>query len=372
MGKGSPLLGFESRSVRQTFRGANTLSQRFFLILLGLGLASSSFAQSLSEYVQLRKKWGITQATGVQALETLVGERTLEVSGIVKGSVRIGDAGTLILQSTDGGELHIDADRIPEWLTGNMVSARLLVRARRSDEQGALRASLIGAAAEGDIADLDMKAAKIRAAANPKPLTSRSTVGTKGSRGHRPPPMQGTILTDSVPPPKQVKNWSLPGSDALPYYTAYILKQNKKLSVAQAEKIARGIIGFSIKYGVDARLIMAMVLVESGFNPTSTSKSGAMGLGQLMPGTARGMGVSNAYDSSENLWGTVRLVRGHLEKYNKQTSGDSYQALVLALAAYNAGSGAVRRAGGVPPYRETQNYIKKVITTYNRLSGYAS
>ncbi|MER3465739.1 MAG: hypothetical protein C4340_00490, partial [Armatimonadota bacterium] len=107
-----------------------------------------------------------------------------------------------------------------------------------------------------------------------------------------------------------------------------------------------------------------------GFNPSATSYKGAMGLGQLMPGTARGLGVRNAYDTYENLYGTVRLVRGHLDKYaSVGPNGQKYADLVLALAAYNAGSGAVKRHGGVPPYRETQNYIRKVIDWYKRLCG---
>ena len=335
-----------------------------FWVLIGLwgAMISAGSAQTLSEYLKVRQSLGITQASGVQALETLVGQRTLEVSGIVKGSVRIGDAGTLILETSDGGEIHVDTSKIPEWLTGSSVPARLLIRASRATETSGLRATLLGAAAEADMRKVDQAAAQKRATASAKtpPSSSPSTTRQRG----RPAKMPGNL----PPPPKQTKNWSLPGSDALPYYAQFIRQRNKRLSAAEAEKIARGIIGFSIQYGVDARLIMAMVLVESGFNPSATSRAGAMGLGQLMPGTARGMGVSNAYDTTENLWGTVRLVRGHLEKYNKKTN-DGYEALVLALAAYNAGSGAVRRHGGVPPFRETQNYIRKVITTYQSLIG---
>jgi soluble lytic murein transglycosylase-like protein len=89
-----------------------------------------------------------------------------------------------------------------------------------------------------------------------------------------------------------------------------------------------------------------------------------------MPGTARGLGVRDAYNTTENLWGTVRLIRGHLDKYsNSSIGGGKYDELVLALAAYNAGGGAVKRHDGVPPYKETQNYIKKVTAWYNRLCG---
>jgi soluble lytic murein transglycosylase-like protein len=80
------------------------------------------------------------------------------------------------------------------------------------------------------------------------------------------------------------------------------------------------------------------------------------------------MGVGNAFDAHDNLYGTVRLIRGHIDKYQRQ-QGDDYNSLILALAAYNAGSGAVRRFNGVPPYRETQAYVRKVITTYEQLSG---
>src|SRR5206468_2837251 len=109
------------------------------------------------------------------------------------------------------------------------------------------------------------------------------------------------------------RSYSLPASEATPIYASFIRRRNSRLSPNQATRIAEGVIGFSLKYGVDARLIMAMVMVESGFNPSATSRTGAMGLGQLMPGTAAGMGVSNAYDSMDNLYGTVRLIRGHLD-----------------------------------------------------------
>lgn len=93
-----------------------------------------------------------------------------------------------------------------------------------------------------------------------------------------------------------------------------------------------------------------------------------MGLGQLMPETARSLGVSNAYDVTQNLYGTIRYISGHIDNYRTK-SGDDFDSIVLALAAYNAGPGAVRRHGGVPPYRETQNYVRKVMAIYNQLCG---
>lgn len=143
-------------------------------------------------------------------------------------------------------------------------------------------------------------------------------------------------------------------------YAQTIAYFNRRLDEAQRYTIARYIISFSQQIGVDARLVMAVVACESNFNPEATSRTGAMGLGQLMPATAHGMGVRNAYDTKENLWAAVRLVRGHLENQD----GD----IARALACYNAGSGAVRRYGGIPPYRETQNYIRKVVNLYLQLA----
>ncbi|MDM7460854.1 MAG: lytic transglycosylase domain-containing protein, partial [bacterium] len=156
----------------------------------------------------------------------------------------------------------------------------------------------------------------------------------------------------------------------LPEYAHFIRSRNPRLSQEQANQIAWAILRFSAHYGVDPRFIVAIVLVESGFNPDATSRKGAAGLGQLMPGTARGLGVVDPYDPIQNLHGTVKLVRGHLEKYWAQ-AGDpnGWEHVILALAAYNAGSGAVRKHGGVPPYRETQNYVRKVIRVYKQLCG---
>ena len=153
-----------------------------------------------------------------------------------------------------------------------------------------------------------------------------------------------------------------------PSYARFIRRHNPKLAAAMADRIAENILLYSAHFGVDPRLIMAIVMTESDFRPETTSHKGAMGLGQLMPVNVKELGLSNGYDIDQNLYGTVKLVRGHLEKYNSRT-GDSFEALVLALAGYNAGDGAVKRHGGVPPYRETQNYVKKVIERYAQLTG---
>jgi soluble lytic murein transglycosylase-like protein len=112
------------------------------------------------------------------------------------------------------------------------------------------------------------------------------------------------------------------------------------------------------RYGLDPDLVLAVVAVESNFEPGAVSKKGAQGLMQLMPGTAGDLGVKDALDPATNLDGGARYLQALLKLYR----GD----LRKALAAYNAGPGAVARHGGVPPYRETQEYVRKVMRQYRR------
>jgi soluble lytic murein transglycosylase-like protein len=112
------------------------------------------------------------------------------------------------------------------------------------------------------------------------------------------------------------------------------------------------------RWGVDPALVKAIIANESGFNANATSKTGAQGLMQLMPGTAAGLGVTDSYDPGQNVFGGTRYIRGLLDRFH----GD----MRLAIAAYNAGPGAVEKYNGVPPYAETQNYVQNVLSSYDK------
>ena len=142
--------------------------------------------------------------------------------------------------------------------------------------------------------------------------------------------------------------YSWKGWAEVTYYKSY--KKNKILFSPHVDEA-------SARHGIDAKLIHAVIQTESYYNPVIKSKAGAVGLMQLMPATAERFGVSNRKDPAQNINAGTRYLKILLKMFNND--------LTLALAAYNSGEGTVKRYGNkIPPYPETQNYVKKVIKLY--------
>jgi soluble lytic murein transglycosylase-like protein len=136
-------------------------------------------------------------------------------------------------------------------------------------------------------------------------------------------------------------------------------KQGKEVYISKS-KYENEIQSTSKKYGVDPDLVKAVIKVESNFNPSAISSKNAMGIMQLVPATAKDYEVANPFDPKDNIDGGVRVLRDLMDYFNNN--------LKLALAAYNAGRGAVIKYGfKIPPYIETINYVEKVLGHYNLL-----
>lgn len=154
--------------------------------------------------------------------------------------------------------------------------------------------------------------------------------------------------------------------DAMRAYVAAIRYFNPGIDEIEARHIVVAIARETYSAGIDPRLVVAIVATESSFDHTARSSAGALGLGQLMPATAAEDNVSNAQDIDQNIHGTVLTLRGDLQHYAGLNMQKRY---VYAIAAYNAGTGAVDEYDGVPPYDETVHYVWKVVVLWRRLWG---
>jgi len=166
-----------------------------------------------------------------------------------------------------------------------------------------------------------------------------------------------TSSTQVVNPFAQNKTASAEFSDYLKVQPPTNLKYKIVPPIAPTKGYIENLIQQAAKkYNLDEKLLHAIIKKESSYNPNAVSSTGAQGLMQLMPATAKRLGVANAYDPVQNVDAGAKHLKGLLAKYRGN--------LVLALAAYNAGGGNVAKYGGVPPFKETQNYVKSVLSNY--------
>ena len=300
---------------------------------------------STKDYLAARKKMatGIPFDTLSESPGDYVG-KVFELRGSLSGWSKNETGCSLIIRSDDDSYL-INTDSLPT----DSTETELLMLVK------------IGEGSTHSLSDLQLVACTYGALLRPPEPA-------------KPPEATQTVKTPNTPArtvQEKTSRGGLSSEEIVAVYAKAIRGFNPKLTSTQADTIARSILGFSLHYKVDARLVCAVILAESHFRPSATSRCGAAGLGQLMPGTAAGLGVNNAYDPVENVYGSVRYIRSMFDRTagSKQWNELTWYDLGLALAAYNAGPGAVKKHGGIPPYRETQSYVRKVVDIYKKLCG---
>ena len=186
---------------------------------------------------------------------------------------------------------------------------------------------------------------------------SGTVVGRAGSRA----------FTNSLPPATTASASRLHSlvNEQKPAYINLVRRHNPRLTENQADEIATALLSAGVQHNLDPRFLAAVVSVESSFNVNSTSRSGAQGLGQIMPFNSRSMGMTNPYNPTQSIYGMAKILRGHLDTFGKFGS----RGPLLAVAAYNAGPNAVKRAGNtVPGGAQVQRYVWKVYYRYKEFA----
>lgn len=368
----------------------------FSLIAVLASGVSSAYAQvrfnyqSPSEYyLSLRRTYpprpGLTPEVLAQNPAAYQGA-TMELDGRLSGIVRTDDGGAFLMLSTDKyGSITLKMSLVPGWIQPGARLRVLVVAVEQGEDTvqvGVPDMQVVAVASSWDIGVAEEKWRREAAARTQRAqkrtaalkqaqqqlalAQTQPTRGSNSSRGGSRSNMPRVLNNANV-----ISALSPGARDTLPYYQAFIEKWNRRLSAGEAQIIAASVLLFSEEYDVDPRLMMALLIAESDFRPQTTSHKGAMGLGQLMPDEVRDLGLTNPYDPVQNIYGSVYLLKGRLNKYSKNAARENLEMkhIILALASYNAGMGAVKKYGGVPPYRETQNYVRKIESIYRQLCG---
>ena len=292
--------------------------------MLGMGfLCLAGMAITPSEYDAVRAQTFVTLIKADQPLLPQLQQLTghaIELTGAVQTIEASADAPTFSLQLENGRTALIAMPASDAVITKGQT-VRVLARIP----------------ADGVV----LQGLAVTPASAPAP-TAAITTG-------KPTPSATTI----TPPPSPAQTRAR--------YVAKVRQIAPRTSLALATNIVNTVMEIAGKHGVDARLVLAVIAQESRFNPKATSPKGAMGLGQLMPGTAALLGVTKPYDVRQNISGTVRYLAGLMKKFQGR--------IPYVLSAYNAGPGNVQRYGGIPPFAETRHYVRVISNHYEKLKS---
>lgn len=331
-------------------------------------------------YEQLRRSYKVNPAITLAQVRTDVAShagRVIELQGTITG--------VMTLQSVRTVLLKVDDSTLSLSLPGTINAAPV----RSGNSVRAL--ALVGRIPERDDAVLTLVAVTEQLAPAPSPIIATEVRSASALAQLAPatkPLLAGDVIispeSDAAVPPMTTMRQVLPEppaaqpptivatrpgldpnadnvwSDQRAAFKMAARRLNKKLSDSQAGEIAQALVDAGRAHNMDPRFLASIIAVESGFNIYSLSRSGAMGLGQIMPFNLKEAGITNAWNPRQNIFGAARLLRGHLNTFGNRSDGT-----LLAVAAYNAGPNAVRRAGyKVPNGSQVQRYVWKVYYQY--------
>lgn len=351
----------------------------FAILLVGLS-GTAACAATGKEYTARRRRAHcdpkLAYAT-VQADPAAYIGRVLELRGQVCGTVESETGLSVMLDQAGKSALTLDIPKAETKPLEDCSTPRLRVLAKvvAGSSGNVVALTVLSVADENEVSALEAEAearqqriASRRAARAWKPqyTTSRATFPARG--GYKRAPLASGAIQEMAR-----RYDAYLGARVKPLFVPYcqfIADRNPRLTGEMAGMITVSLLHFADRYNVDPRLVTAMIIAESGFNPNATSRVGAKGLGQLMPKTAAALGVSNPYDPVQNLDGSVNYLRSRLDTFADRAlpgGGYSFEQVAYALAAYNAGTNAVKKYKGIPPYRETQAYVRRVMSLYEQL-----
>lgn len=332
------------------------------LAVLIFATAAWAYDDPSTDYLAARERLSPARVSSRGALQQVLGsgdfahvELVGDVSGKASAAPSLPDQPlrTLMMTLDDGGTVALNAGQEIDPLR---VGHRVMVIA--SVARGGLAPNDLNLAAWVHEWDLPREPEANEADAAPQPPSAET----------HPQPSPPSLTTR--PAPQAPRELPRPAAaetfrvDMVEVWKAWALELNPKLSDEQARNIVRWVLHYSQQYDVNHKLIFALIKWESWYNPGCVSHAGAIGLMQLMPGTARYLGV-NPRNVQQNIQGGTRYLAEQLGTYRDRPN---YERVILALACYNAGPNAVKRAGHrVPNITETQRYVKKVSNTFYEL-----
>jgi len=333
------------------------VKQRLLLMLalaLGIGLAGvPAFAADSASYRSTREQYPVTTLADTAQVLTQIARHSgdvVEMDGAISGILQGGQPGYLlqvdpaqsvvvVMETADASLTIGQPVRVLARVSANGSPLTQLGMMPLDDTTGQLPevAAAVAQVQQPPAPATAPDARRAEATAAPE----RAEVTAAGTRA------EARVSTPAV-------------ENRVRTLAARIQRVNGDISADTATRIATCVMEKCRQHGVDSNLVFALMAQESRFDPRAVSPVGARGLGQLMPATAAGLGVRDSFDIEQNVDGTVRYLKDMMRIFGSPR---------MALAAYNAGPGNVQRYGGIPPFRETQNYVQRITTHYRQLTG---